>query len=816
MKSLLILLFLFLFPLVGLSQTTTVKGFVKDDKGEPIPFARVRFVGTKIGDLSDSTGAYFLQSYYATDSINVQFIGFQPQSVKIKKDIEQTVNITLSIQSTDYKDVVVMISSESPAVALHKKVIANKLINNKEKLDAYQYKLYNKIQLDLNNLGDKFQQNGLVKRMDLVMNYLDSTLDGNTYLPVILTESLSDFYFKNQPKQKKEIVNATKITGIENVQVNQFLGDMYLDLNVYDNIYDLFNKSFISPLAPFARTYYQFVLEDSTFIGSDWCYKLRFEPKRSGDLAFTGEMWINDTTYAVKQIKASISPDANLNYIQNLYFEHFFDQVQNEVWMLTEERLILEFRLTEESKILGMYGRKYSKRSEFVINEVKDHSFYATNTVELSDSAKIRSQDYWQNNRPITLNVQEKHIEEMVDSLSKTSFYKSMKKLLYFATTGYFQFNKIELGNATSLISKNPVENYRVALALRTSNDFSKRLELGGRVAYGFGDEKLKYAGKIRYNITPKKRGMLTGIYSYDIEQIGQSPTAASMGSTFATVFNTAPFDKLTFVNKVGLNLEKDIKKDLILYGGLEWKSYTPLGLANYQRALNLDTVNVSNIKTFEFIGRVRWTKGEEFLSGYFDRTSLRSVYPIFSLQAIIGMKNIFGSEYNYQRLEFQMEHNTQLGVLGRMRYGVTAGYIFGTTAYPFLKVHEGNQSLWLLTSTFNKLNFMEFISDKYITGFIENHWEGLFFDRIPLIKKLNLRLVTTGRILYGDISQKHEQAMLIPDFVKRFNGVPYMETSVGIENILKVIRVDLVWRMTHPIPGQSPFGIRARYALNF
>mgnify|MGYP006877614256 FL=1 len=652
--------------------------------------------------------------------------------------------------------------------------------------------------------------------MDLVMNYLDSTQDGNTYLPVILTESLSDFYFKNQPKQKKEVVQATKITGIENVQVNQFLGDMYLDLNIYDNIYDLFNKSFISPLAPFARSYYQFVLEDSTFIGSDWCYKLHFEPKRTGDLAFTGEMWINDTTYAVKQIKASISPDANLNYIQNFYFEHVFDQVQNEVWMLTEERLILEFRLTEESKVLGMFGRKYSKRSDFVINQAKDNSFYTDNSVEMSDSAKLRSAEYWQSNRPITLNVQEKHIEEMVDSLSKTTFYKSMKKLIYFATTGYFQFNKIELGNATSLISKNPVENYRVALALRTSNDFSKRLELGGRVAYGFGDEKLKYAGKIRYNITPKKRGMLTGIYSYDIEQIGQSPTAASMGSTFATVFNTAPFDKLTFVNKIGLNLEKDIKKDLILYGGFEWKSYTPLGLANYQRVLNFDTANVSNIKTFEFIGRVRWTKGEEFLSGYFDRTSLRSVYPIFSLQAIIGMKNIFGSEYNYQRLEFQMEHNTQLGVLGRMRYGVTAGYIFGTTAYPFLKVHEGNQSLWLLTSTFNKLNFMEFISDKYLTGFIENHWEGLFFDRIPLVKKLNLRLVSTGRILYGDISQKHEQAMLIPDFVKRFNGVPYMETSIGIENILKVIRVDIVWRMTHPIPGQSPFGIRARYALNF
>jgi hypothetical protein len=650
MKTRLLLFLLLLAPIGSFGQTTTVKGTVSDEKGEPIPYARVRFSGTKIGALTDTVGAFFLQSYYATDSIQVQFIGYKTKSIKIKKDSEQTLKINLEIQSTDYKDVVVLISSESPAVALHKKVIANKPINNKEKLGAYQYKLYNKIQLDLNNLGDKFQQNGLVKRMDLVMNYLDSTQDGNTYLPVILTESLSDFYFKNQPKQKKEVVQATKITGIENVQVNQFLGDMYLDLNVYDNIYDLFNKSFISPLAPFARSYYQFVLEDSTFIGSDWCYKLRFEPKRTGDLAFTGEMWINDTTYAVKQIKASISPDANLNYIQNFYFEHVFDQVQNEVWMLTEERLILEFRLTEESKVLGMFGRKYSKRSDFVINQAKDNSFYTDNSVEMSDSAKVRSAEYWQSNRPIKLNVQEKHIEEMVDSLSKTSFYKSMKKLVYFATTGYFQFNKIELGNATSLISKNPVENYRVAFALRTSNDFSKRLELGGRVAYGFGDEKLKYAGKIRYNITPKKRGMLTGIYSYDIEQIGQSPTAASMGSTFATVFNTAPFDKLTFVNKIGLNLEKDIKKDLILYGGFEWKSYTPLGLANYQRVLNFDTVNVSNIKTFEFIGRVRWTKGEEFLSGYFDRTSLRSAYPIFSLQAIIGMKNIFGSEYNYQQ----------------------------------------------------------------------------------------------------------------------------------------------------------------------
>jgi len=203
-------------------------------------------------------------------------------------------------------------------------------------------------------------------------------------------------------------------------------------------------------------------------------------------------------------------------------------------------------------------------------------------------------------------------------------------------------------------------------------------------------------------------------------------------------------------------------------------------------------------------------------LSGSFDRTALRSAYPILSFQSIIGIRNLLGSEYNYQKFELQFEHNTQLGVLGRMRYGFSLGYINGQTAYPFLKVHEGNQSLWLLTSTFNMVNFIEFISDRYVVGFVENHWEGLFFDRLPLLKKTKFRLVTTERFMLGSLSDIHQQELLIPEFVRPFNGLPYVELAVGVENILKVFRVDLVYRATHQIPGISPLGIRARYSLNF
>jgi hypothetical protein len=798
-------------------QQTVVMGRVIDKKGEPISYVQIQFLDSKIGTKSDSLGNFYLSTYYPTDTLLFRLIGYQTERIKIKKDQTQELVVKLSTQDKEVAEVILKAPTETRGAQLHRRIITYKNVNNKEKLEAYQYHLYNKIQLDASNLDSGLLNNPLVDRLSLVKNYLQTDSSDKSLLPVVLSESVSDYYYRKDPKLKKEVVEASRISGVENMQMTQFLGDMYLELNIYDNIYDLFNKSFISPLAPYARTYYQFYLDDSTFIGADWCYKLRFVPKRSGDLVFEGHMWVHDTTYAVKRFEANIAPGANLNYIQDFYIEQAFEQVQKEVWMLTSEKMVLSFKVTEKSKFLGLIGRKYSQRSAYVINAGQPEEFYrSNNSVDVLSNAKERSDEEWAQLRPISLTDKEQRIEQMVDSLEAQPFYQNMRKLTYFATTGYWPIQKIEIGSATSLVSMNPVEKFRVALALRTSNDFSKRFEIGGRVAYGFGDQRFKYNVRLRYNITPQKRGMLMTYYNHDIEQIGLSPTAASMGTSFVTILSTAPFDKLTFVQKVGVSLEKDIKKDLIVFGAIEWKNYTPLGLATYKRFNGFDTLNVDNISTTELTTRIRWTKDEEFLSGSFDRTALRSPYPILSFQGIFGFKDVFGSDYNYQKLEFQFEHNTQIGVLGRMRYGFTLGYINGIAAYPLLKVHDGNQSLWLLTSATNMVNFLEFISDKYVIGFAENKWEGLLFDRIPLVKKSKIRLVTTERIMLGSLSSKQNQALLIPSFVQPFNGVPYVEIGIGIENIFKVLRIDLLYRATHQIPGTSPIGIKARYSLNF
>jgi hypothetical protein len=340
MQKFLLFLILVCTSFVAQSQQTIVSGTVRDaETGDVFPGVIVRFVDSKIGTVTDSLGNYSISTYYATDSLGF----YAPEYKLIKKHVNldqpQVIDVTMEVAVKEINEVIIGAPEELMSTRIIKRVIANKPINNKEKLDSYGYELYNKIQIDLNNIGDKFTERGLVKRLDIVMDYLDSSDNDKSYLPVILSENISDFYYQNKPTKKKETVSATRVSGIENIQLNQFLGEMYLDFNIYDNYLNLFQKAFVSPVANFARSYYKYVLVDSAYVDNNWCYLISFKPKRTGDMTFEGEMWINDTTYAIKQIKANISPWANINYVQDLYLEHNFDQVEKEVWMLTEEKI---------------------------------------------------------------------------------------------------------------------------------------------------------------------------------------------------------------------------------------------------------------------------------------------------------------------------------------------------------------------------------------------------------------------------------------------------------------------------------------------
>lgn len=818
MKSLITILFS-IISLLAFSQTTKVKGKVIDkDTQEPVPLAKVFFQDTKTGTSTEFDGSFIIESYYVSDTLVVRAAGYNTYKVWVDRKLEkfQEFNISLEAEVLNIEEVEIVAPDETPSTKLHKKVVRNKEINNKEKLEAYEFESYNKIQLDLNNLGDEFEDRKFIKRLDILDDYIDSDTAGKI-LPLIMSESFSNFYYRTNPTRKKEVMMASRVTGVDNLELSQFTGEMYQDINVYDNYITIFDKSFISPIAGFARSFYHFLLVDSAFIDNNWCYKLSFKPKTRGDLSFIGEMWIHDTTYAVKSWNATVAEKANINFIKDFYIEQEFNQVEKEVWMLTRDKLIIDFNITKKSKVIGFYGRKLTTRKKFVINKAHPVDFYKSNdNVEVAEDATEKSEEFWQENRHEPLNTTEEGIQDMVDSLNNTRFFNGVKNTAYMLTTGYYPMGKIELGDYTSLIGFNPVEGVRNQIKLRTSNAFSRRIELSGKLAYGFRDEAVKYGGQVRFNITPKKRGILAVYYNYDIEQIGLAPTAADVGATFGSLLRTAPLDKLTFVERAGISLEKDVKKDLILSFSSEWKEFTPLGKAIYQRNTENGIETISRLQTTEFTFKVRYSKNEEFISGSFDRTSLGSKWPVFSFQSVLGVKGILGADYNYQKYEAQILHTPKIGLLGKINYNLYAGIIEGNAAYPFLKVHEGSQSLWLQTNAHNQMNFFEFISDHYVGLQVEHHWDGFILDRVPLINTLKWRLVTSARSVYGAIRQQHIDEMILPANTKFFGKTPYIETGVGIENIFKFGRIDAIWRLSHLTPARSPFTIRAKFVFSF
>jgi hypothetical protein len=529
-------------------------------------------------------------------------------------------------------------------------------------------------------------------------------------------------------------------------------------------------------------------------------------------------MWINDTTYAIKQIEGKMAEDANVNYVEGLKFRQYYDQVEPEVWMLLKENILIDFKLTQKSKLLGFYGRKTTVRRNFVINKPYDDAFYvSTNRVEMANDAKKKDTAYWNSHRFEPLSEQERGIIKMVDSLNKAPYFKGLKNVAYMVYTGFYPTGKIEVGNIFSLISYNRVEGIRNEFSLRTSNLFSKRIEFKARIAYGWKVERVKYGLYMRYNITPQKRGMLSLYYQNDIEQLGMSAKAKDIGATFGTLLRNAPLNKLTFVRKTGINLEKDIGKDLILYGGFEWKEYTPLGIADYKRYNPLGQIeSISKINASEFTVRLRWGYKEEFVSGNFDRKSVGSRYPILSFQSIFGVKGLFGSEYQYQKLQFDLTHTAHLGILGYFQYEVFAGYIFGKAAYPFLEVHPGNQSYYLQTAAFNNMRYFEFVSDRYAGFFFEYHLNGLLLDRIPGVRKLQWRIVTSARAVVGSLGKQHLQEMILPAQTHSLNWKPYVEVGIGLENIFKLIRIECTWRLTQKFTGINNFGIRAKINFDF
>lgn len=816
----LIIILLGLVSLNGISQSTKIRGNVIDkETREPIAYASVIFKGTKIGTVTDFDGIYFIETRTPTDSLSVSYLGYKTINIKIKKNIFQTQDIELERQGISLQEVKIL-PGENPAHKILRNIIANKKLNSPTKLNSYQYEVYNKMEVDINNVDDDFKNKKVFKHFQFVFDYMDtSVVSGKSFLPVFISETLSDYYFNKNPKREKEVIKASKISGIENESISQFTGEMYQNVNIYKNYISVFGKSFISPIASFGLMYYKYYLVDSAFFDNKWCYQLTFKPKNIHEPTFSGDFWVNDTSFAIKKSKIRLTKEANLNFVTDMVDEQEFVFVDN-FWMLKRDELLVDFNVAD--KTVGFFGRKTTSYRNIVINpEIIDTVYKGLGKegiVTLEDSQE-KTSEYWNNARHDSLSERELNIYHMIDTIQEVPIFKTYVEIIYTIFSGYWDIGKVQLGQYVKTFSYNQIEGNRFRFGGKTDTDFSEKIFLDGYLAYGTLDKRFKYHFGAKYIFDTKRYLWTSFSYKNDVEQLGQSPNSLSTDNFLGSVFKRDVDDKLNNVIEYNYKFESEWKFGLSNRIELIHRELYPLGDVNFMIYENTIPVAQNNITTFEIVLNTRFAYNEKFLEISKIRTSLGTKFPVLELNLIKGINNVLGSEYDYHKIYVSYKHHFKINPLGTSDYNIVAGKVFNKLPYPLLEIHAGNQTYWYDDMSFNLMNYYEFISDEFISFLYTHHFEGFFFNKVPLLKKLKWREVIAVKGVLGNMTEKNASYSILPDGAHTLNK-PYYEGGVGIENIFTVFRVDALWRLSYldkdKNPNVSPFGIRVKVNFNF
>ncbi|MBS1635071.1 MAG: carboxypeptidase-like regulatory domain-containing protein [Bacteroidetes bacterium] len=801
------------------AQTYTIRGKVyNSETKEPLPFVPVLIKGTTTGMSTDFDGNFSITTDKLGDSLVAVYVGYQRLAKPILRGQNQEVNMPLVLEGVNLMEVVVK-AGENPAWRIIRNVISHKEKNNRKRLGAYQYESYNKVEFDLNRISKEMRERKIFKPIQFVFDNVDSVNSGERpSLPIFITETLSDFYYRTDPKLKKEVIKANKITGIENTSITQVMGDMYQNINVYDNNLIIFEKDFVSPISDNGFFYYKYYLEDSLFIGSTRCYQIRFKPKRAQELCFSGNMWISDTTWAVKRLEMSIPKDANINFINAASVVQEFNQVDS-TWMLSKDRLVIDFAMNQ--KQVGVYGRKTTSYTDFVINQPKEVKFYEFgDKIVVEDSANTKSEEFWQQHRHDSLTEREQKIYHMIDTIKTLPIYKTWVDIFTLFVSGYKEVNNFEIGPYFNLLSYNKIEGPRLRFGGRTSSKFSRWYELNGYVAYGFQDEKWKYSLGFKTFITKKPHRQLVGMtYRSDYEILGQSQNGFSQDNLFASFFRTSPLRNLTRVDYTYAWYEREWLDGLTTKITLANRIMTPLGGAKYLYYRNDGSIgDKGRIKNTEVRLNVRFAYKEKYVSGDFTRISLGTRWPVVQLNYAKSLQNAFEGEYDYQKFVINVDDRVRFSsILGYTDYTLEAGKIWGAVPYPLMELHGGNETYVYDYMSYNMMKYYEFASDQYASVGVYHHFEGLLFNKIPLLRKLKWREVVTCKSLWGSVSDQNRKTLIFPSTLRALDNGPYMEASAGIENIFKVFRIDALWRMTYQRPKASDnFGVKVGFQLSF
>ena len=823
----------FLITLSLKAQQTIISGKVTDAQtGDPVPFANIVLGGTSIGATTDFAGHYEISTIAQVDSIVASYIGYQTKAKAITFGKSRVINFQLQEEIMSLEDVI-FYAGENPAFAIMRKAAANRTLHNKKSLQAYEFESYNKIEVDLDNLTEKFRKRKLMQKIKKVIDSVDQIAgeDGQAVLPIFISESISKFYFRNNPELQKEHILKTKITGVgmdDGSLISQFIGSSFQEYNFYQNWLNIWDKEFISPIADGWKGYYDVYLIDSLYIGGHFCYRIDITPKREGDLAFSGTIWITKQHYALKQVDLRVTGTANLNFVEKIKIQQELEPTNVGPWIPVKSRVLTDFSLMADfgfsKQAAGFLTKFYTSNKDWVINQPHNPRFYYL-TIEVEEDAMQMDEDYWDEIRHDPLTPTEKNVITMIDTLREIPSVRRLTDVITYLASGFIEIGKLDVGPYPLIYANNNIEGHRFRLGGRTNIYFSKKWVLKGYLAYGTQDEEFKYGAGVDY-IVSRKPWTKIGFYSNrDIQQVGltyEDRTNLFSLVAFEAFFRNRKHTSPYLLDENRLSFRRELRKGLnqrIIFRQREFS----------QLPLDPDSSFISpiltNFSTTEIVLETRYGKDELWIQNDNVRTSFGSIkYPIYTFRLIAGIDNLLGSDLSYQHASINIFKNVKMGFLGVSSFSLTGGKVFGEVPVPLLKGHIGNESPFLVRIAYNLMNSSEFVSDTYASLNYRHRFEGFILNRMPLIKKLKWRLRGTANVLFGGVTDENEQ--IISDIevsgnpgqtTKALDSTPYVELGYGFENIFKFGRVDFFHRLTYlNDPNVDKFGVKFSFQIIF
>jgi len=815
------LLFLLSIGSSVLAQETIVQGKVTDAaSGDPLPFVNVFFKGTSIGTTTDFDGNYLLKSSNPTDSLIASYVGYKPKSKAVKKGVKQTINFQLIEELIGLQEVIVY-AGENPAFDILRNVVRNKNNNDKRKLTAYEYDTYTKIEVDVDNLSEKFREKKIIKKITQVLDSVEQIAgeDGKPILPVFITESVSKIYYRDDPSLKKEKILKTKVSGLgveDGTTVTQMVGSSFQEYNFYQNWLNILTKEFVSPIADGWRIYYEYDLTDSLYLGEDFCYRLDFFPKSPQDLAFTGTMWITKKEYALKQIDATMGAQANLNFIEKIRLQQESAKTDLGPWLPVKNRVLIDVGELGKNNA-GMLAKFYTSNKNFSTNKPYDPVFYERSIETAEDFRMFEDDKYWDTLRHEPLSETEKSVYRMIDTLVNIPVVKTYTDIVKVLVDGYYSVGKLDIGPYLSTVTWNNIEGMRAQVGFKTNYKFSKSWIYHVQGAYGFDDEKFKYLFGIQHILSRDRWTTVSFRARRDLNRLGVDEENLADNPIFLAASRWGYFRRGFYSHEYRASVQREFFKGYSQRVSFRHWTFDPTFNFGYLNPNDATDVR-DHFQASEVSVESRYARDEVFLQDDNERVSLGvNKSPVLSLRYTRGIAGVFGSDFDYDKLRFSLYKRIKTGPLGVGYVTITGEYVFNTLPYPLLALHLGNQSPVYSSITYNLMNFGEFISDHYASVQYRQYLEGFLLNRVPLLNKLKWRLLGTANVIMGGMRTSNQNLIstltptgeeaLTAGFFK--NSKPYIELGYGVENIFKFLRVDFVHRVSYlDNPGARKFGV--------